>query len=147
MKKTILLAFLVLCCLFNLQAQTTLAKAKEEAKAAQKFILLNFSGSDWCLPCIQMEKEIFEKETFHQFAEAKLVWLNADFPRGKKLQPAKEQVKENEALAEQYNTAGTFPLTLLLDGNGKVVKEWAGKPNLSAEQFVQLLQAAMHAGN
>lgn len=147
MKKTILLGLLVLCSFLSLQAQTTLTKAKEEAKAAQKYILLNFSGSDWCIPCIQMEKEIFEKDAFHQFAQAKLVFLNADFPRGKKVQPTKEQVKENEALAEQYNAAGTFPLTILLDANGKVVKEWQGKPDLSAEQFVQQVQAAMHAGN
>lgn len=147
MKKTILLGLLVLGCLLSVQAQNTLSKAKEEAKSGQKFILLNFSGSDWCIPCIQMEKEIFEKDAFHQFAAAKLVFLNADFPRGKKVQPSKEQVKENEALAEQYNAAGTFPLTVLLDANGKVVKEWPGKPNTTAEQFVQQVQAAMHAGN
>ena len=147
MKKTILLGLMVLCCFCSVQAQNTLSKAKEEAKAAQKYILLNFSGSDWCIPCIQMEKEIFEKDAFHQFAQAKLVFLNADFPRGKKIQPSKEQVKENEALAEQYNAAGTFPLTVLLNANGKVVKEWPGKPDVSAEQFVQQVQAAMHAGN
>ena len=147
MKKTILLGLLVLTSFFSVQAQNTLSQAKAEARATQKFILLNFSGSDWCVPCIQMEKEIFEKEAFQQFSQKSLVWLNADFPRGKKDQPAKEQAAENEALAEKYNAEGIFPLTLLLDGEGKVVKEWQGKPPVSAEQFVQQVQAAMHARN
>ena len=147
MKKTILLGLLVGATFFNVQAQNTLSKAKAEAKATQKFILLNFSGSDWCIPCIQMEKEIFENTAFQQFSQKSLVWLNADFPRGKKAQPAKEQVAENEALAEKYNAEGIFPLTLLLNGEGKVVKEWQGKPPMTVEQFVQQVQAAMHVGN
>lgn len=144
MKKTMLLGLLVLACLFGAQAQNTLAKAKVEAKTAQKFILLNFSGSDWCVPCIQMGKEIFEQAAFQQFSQKNLVWVNADFPRGKKVQPTKEQAAENEALAEQYNAEGIFPLTLLLNSEGKVVKEWQGKPPVSAEQFVQQVQAAIH---
>lgn len=147
MKKTILLGLLVVGCLLGAQAQNTLAQARQQAKGSQKFILLNFSGSDWCVPCIQMEKEIFEDAAFKQFSQQSLVWLNADFPRGKKVQPPKEQLAENEALAEQYNKEGIFPLTVLLDSEGKVVKEWQGKPEVSAQQFVQQVQAAMHARN
>ena len=39
--------------------RTDFEKAKAEAKANNKLVLLTFSGSDWCLPCIKMEKTGF----------------------------------------------------------------------------------------
>jgi thioredoxin-related protein len=100
--------------------------AKTEAATTHKMILLNFSGSDWCGPCIKLKKDVFESPEFEAFAGQNLVLVRADFPRQKKNQLPKEQVALNEALAEQYNPKGSFPLTVLLDENGKVVKEWEG---------------------
>ena len=37
-------------------------QAETKAKQGHKYILINFSGSDWCGPCIRTHKEIFEKE-------------------------------------------------------------------------------------
>ncbi|KAA9346167.1 thioredoxin family protein [Adhaeribacter soli] len=122
--------------------QNNLEKAKTEAQASHKQILLNFSGSDWCGPCIKLTREVFESEPFKNYANQNLVLLNADFPRQKKNQLSKEKITQNEALADQYNKAGTFPLTLLLDENGKVLKKWEGNPGLKPEQFVAALQAA-----
>ena len=48
------------------------AEAQKTAKAENKLILLNFSGSDWCGPCIQLKKEVFESETFKTFAGPKI---------------------------------------------------------------------------
>ena len=119
---------------------TDFEKAKTEAKASHKRILVNFSGSDWCGPCIKLTKEVFGSETFKKYAEKNLVLVNADFPRQKKNQLSKELTKHNEALADQYNKAGTFPLTLLLDENGKVLKKWEGNPGLTPDQFVAGIQ-------
>src|SRR3954451_7800949 len=94
---------------------TDFEKGKTEAAATNKLIVLNFSGSDWCGPCIRLKKEIFESDEFQKYSSQKLVLVNADFPRYKKNQLSKEQVKENEVLAEKYNTGGKFPLTVLLD--------------------------------
>ncbi len=106
--------------------------AKTEAVATHKMILLNFSGSDWCGPCIKLKKDVFESTDFEAFAAHNLVLVRADFPRQKKNQLPKEQVVLNEALAEQYNPKGSFPLTVLLDEKGKVVKEWEGyQPSVS----------------
>jgi len=60
-----------------------LEEAKEIAQRDHKFILLNFSGSDGCGPCIRMHKEIFDASPFSSFAENSLVLVNADFPRMK----------------------------------------------------------------
>src|SRR3954468_3790685 len=97
---------------------TNFEQAKEEASQSNKLILLSFSGSDWCGPCIRLHKEIFDSDTFTELAGKSLVLVNADFPRLKKNQLPKEQVKQNEKLAERYNTKGTFPLPLLLDAKG-----------------------------
>jgi thioredoxin-related protein len=116
--------------------KTDFNQAKNEAQQSHKYILLSFSGSDWCGPCIRLHKEIFGSEEFQKYAAENLVLVNADFPRLKKNQLPKEQVKQNEALAEKYNNTGKFPYTVLLDENGKVIKQWEGLPKETPEQFV-----------
>jgi len=111
-------------------------QSKNQAQKENKLILLNFSGSDWCGPCIRMHKEILENEVFQQYAHVHLVYLNADFPRLKKHQLPQEQQKENDELAEKYNPEGIFPYTLLLDSNGKVIKTWNGFYESGAESFM-----------
>lgn len=127
--------------------ETDFSAAQQKAKSEHKLILLNFSGSDWCGPCIRMHKEIFENDQFKQFADNKLVLINADFPRLKKNQLSKEQQGKNDKLAEQYNPKGIFPLTVLLDADGKVIASWDGYPNLSAEQFTSTLKGLADARN
>lgn len=110
-------------------------EAREIAQKEHRYILLNFSGSDWCGPCIMLRKEIFEDPVFADFADTALVLVNADFPRMKKNQLSKEQQQLNDQLADQYNSQGKFPLTLLLNADGNVIKEWEGNPSVKAEGF------------
>ena len=117
--------------------ETDFEKAKQTALSENKFILLNFSGSDWCGPCIRLHKEIFESTVFEKYASESLVLLNADFPRLKKNQLSKEQQKKNDLLAETYNQEGSFPLTLLLNAEGKILKKWDGLPKGSPEEFTK----------
>jgi thioredoxin-related protein len=131
----------------NASWQTDFERAKSEAKTENKFILLNFSGSDWCGPCIRLHKEIFDSEVFTKYADENLVLVNADFPRLKKNMLSKEQQKQNDALADKYNTNGAFPLTLLLDADGKVIKKWDGFPSETAEEFTNDVKAAADANH
>ncbi|OKS86264.1 thioredoxin family protein [Mucilaginibacter polytrichastri] len=110
--------------------------AKTEAAKTHKLIVINFSGSDWCGPCIRLRKEILESSNFEVYAADHLLLVRADFPRQKKNLPGKEQVKLNEALAEKYNAEGKFPYTILVDENGKVLKAWDGYPDETPEQFI-----------
>ncbi|UEG49914.1 thioredoxin family protein [Ferruginibacter lapsinanis] len=124
---------------------TNFTDAQKIAKEKKQFIVLNFSGSDWCGPCIRMKREIFGSDEFNAFAVDNLVLVNADFPRNKKNKLAKAQVKLNEALADKYNPEGKFPFTLLLDAEGKVVKKWDGFPNVKPEDFVASIKAVINA--
>ena len=103
-----------------------LSQAQKEASVEKKLILLNFSGSDWCGPCIKLKHDVFESEAFGQYAQDKLVLVRADFPRLKKNQLPADQQARNDQMAERYNPNGKFPLTVLINSQGKVLKEWDG---------------------
>ena len=122
---------------------TDFGTARDAAQQEHKYILLNFSGSDWCAPCIKLKKEVFESEAFSALAESKLILVRADFPRSKKNQLTKEQTQHNEALAEKYNPEGKFPFTLLLNEDGTVLKAWDGYVFGAQEKFISELQAAV----
>lgn len=114
----------------------SLEAAKETAKKEHKLILLNFSGSDWCIPCIRLHDEIFQSESFSVYANNSLILVNADFPRKNKNKLSKEQQKINDDLAERYNPQGSFPYTLLLDENGNKLKVWDGFYKNGPENFI-----------
>lgn len=120
-------------------------QAEIEAAKSHRLILINFSGSDWCGPCIRLRKEILESVAFENYASESLVLVRADFPRQKKNQLAKDQVKKNETLADQYNPEGKFPFTVLVDEHGKVLKRWDGFPNVSSEKFVDEIKPIANA--
>lgn len=136
--KYIALLFLVL---IPLQWETDFENAKKTAKEKNELILLNFSGSDWCGPCILLRKDYLESDAFQDMAKGNLVMVNADFPRKKKNQQSAELVKRNEALAEKYNKEGLFPYTLLLNADGKVLKTWKGKPEVPVEKWAKEIKA------
>lgn len=141
----ILISILLVVTSFTNEWLTDFALAKQKATGEDKYILLNFSGSDWCAPCIKMKKEVFEGEAFLSLAEKQLVLVRADFPRTKKNQLSKEQVAHNEVLAEKYNPNGKFPYTLLLDAKGTVIHEWDGYVFSSQDKFIaQLTEIVNH---
>ena len=122
-----------------------MGEAKLAAQKDHKHILLNFSGSDWCGPCIRMHREIFDNEAFKMMADTDLVLVNADFPRMKKNQLPARQQEINNAMADQYNPQGKFPFTVLLNANGKVLRQWDGFPNGNAENFTLEVRNGIYA--
>jgi protein disulfide-isomerase len=96
------------------------AKAMEKAKAENKHVLLNFTGSDWCGWCIKLDKEVFSKKEFKDYAKEKLVLVDVDFPQGKR--QTKKVKEQNEKLQTEHGVEG-FPTLLILDPEGKKVGE------------------------
>jgi thioredoxin-related protein len=141
--KFLFLAFVA--CLSGQGWHTNLEEAERLAQKEHRHILLNFSGSDWCGPCILLRKDILDKPAFLQLADTALVLVNADFPREKKNQLSPDQQRLNEQMADQYNPHGQFPLTLLLTAEGKVLKRWEGNPGISPEIFSVQVKAAIDA--
>lgn len=88
---------------------TNMEMAKEYAAENDKDILMVFSGSDWCRPCIQFKQDILEEADFQDWGSERFVILYLDFPARKKNRLSEEAIAHNEALAERLNKSGAFP--------------------------------------
>ena len=105
--------------------QTDYEQALATAKAAKKCVLLDFTGSDWCGPCIEMNKVVFSQTAFLNFAKANLVLVEVDYPRNKVL-PEKVK-KQNQLLLHQYSIDKSgYPTVILLDPDGKILGQLEG---------------------
>jgi len=94
-----------------------------QAAASKKAILLEFTGSDWCPPCMKQNKDVFEQSAFEDYAKDKLVLVKLDFPRRKEQDPALKE--RNQKLSTQYGVEG-FPTIILLSPEGKELARQVG---------------------
>jgi thiol-disulfide isomerase/thioredoxin len=115
-------------------------KAFQVSAETKRPVLLIFSGSDWCAPCIRFEKTIIAQEAFQAYAREHLVILKADFPQRKKLPRA--EAEQNQALAEKYNPQGLFPFVLLLTSAGAspITLDYNHK---ATDEFIAEINAAL----
>lgn len=125
---------------FSQEWETSFEKSKADATAQNKNIILVFSGSDWCGPCIKLEKNIWESAEFKAEAQKSWVLLKADFPKKRANQLPEEIKKQNLSLVEKYNKDGFFPFVLVLDRNGKILGK-TGYENLKPTEYIQLLHS------
>lgn len=98
--------------------ETDFAKASTNASKSGSYMLLDFSGSDWCGWCIRLDEEVFSKPAFKKYAKENLVLVMVDFPRRKSQN--KKLKDQNAALAAKYNIEG-YPTVLVLSPNGELV--------------------------
>ena len=137
---SVILLFLIGLNGFSQNWLTNFEEAKQIAQSKNQKIILVFSGSDWCAPCIKLEKEIWETEEFKAFSKSNFVMLRADFPRRKKNALSKEMQEHNNNLAEKYNKKGFFPLVVVLDENGKVLGQ-TGYKKTTPIAYIKLLSS------
>lgn len=143
MKKTLILSSLFFLMISSLNAQewlTNIDSAKVTAAEKNRNIILVFQGSDWCAPCIKLERDIWSSEEFKSYAKDNFVMLLADFPRKKKNKLDKKQENKNKALAEKYNKSGMFPYVIVLDKDGKVLGS-TGYKKISPAEYIKLLSS------
>ncbi len=140
--KTFLL--LSLCTVQLVSAQDWKGDYEDALNTAQhdkKPLILVFSGSDWCGPCIRLKKKVLESETFSTYADDNYVLYNADFPRKKKNLLPKERMDVNKRLAEKFNPNGYFPLVVVLDSQESVLGKTGFDKKLSPEKYIGLLNS------
>jgi len=114
-----------------------LDKALTTAKKDGKSVLVEFTGSDWCPPCMMMRKEVFSKKEFVQAASKKFILVEIDFPNAD--QALK---KQHEPLATKYRIDG-FPTVLLLTPDGKEFNRFYASQYPKTEAFLQHLTEAL----
>jgi protein disulfide-isomerase len=119
--------------------QTDYDKALQTAKAGNKRVLLDFTGSDWCGPCIQLKQRAFSRPEFINYAEKNLILVEIDYPQRKKL--AASLVKQNERLAKQYGIDEKgYPTLVLLDPAGKIIREMSGYDGETAADVIAWIE-------
>jgi len=88
----------------KLQWHTDLMKAHEASEKSKKPIFAFFTGSDWCGWCHKLQREVFAKPEFIEWANKNVVLLELDFPRSKPLSP--ELAQQNQSLQQQFQVRG-----------------------------------------
>lgn len=127
-------AVLLLACpsiALKAQAQSTQEsweQAKKQAQTEKKliFVDLYFTG---CMPCAQMDKEVFPDPKVAAVLNADFVTFKSDI--------LKEEI--GKKLCMKYGVTG-FPTFLLVNSDGKIIDIESGFKNV--EQFTALLQNA-----
>jgi protein disulfide-isomerase len=115
--------------------------ALKQAATENKYVLVDFSGSDWCGWCIKLEKEVFSQKEFIDYAQANLICVLLDFPRGKEL--PKAQKDANQALLEKFQVQG-FPTVLIFNPQGRLVKQTGYRPD-GAAKYVEFIKGVIAA--
>jgi thiol:disulfide interchange protein len=114
-----------------------LAKAIETAKAENKSVLVEFTGSDWCPPCKMMRASVFSKKEFVDAASKKFILVEIDMPRGNE-----EVVKKNRPTVEKYKV-DAFPTVVLLDSSGKEFSRFIASEHPKPEDFLKRLDSEL----
>lgn len=119
---------------------TNLEKAIEAAEKEDKYILVNFTGSDWCTWCHRLRDEVFLQPEFADFAYEELVLLRLDFPKRTKLELGEEAY--NMSLLQRFGVRG-FPTIFLLDSSGDIIKK-LGYQEGGAQSYISMLEGLIN---
>lgn len=115
---------------------TDLDAAKAQGAKENKPVLVDFTGSDWCPPCKQLHKVVFESSEFAAVA-SNYVLVELDYPKSKPQTP--ELKAKNAALSKQFGITG-FPTVLLIDAKtGDVFGKSVGFGGQTAKQYLEKL--------
>ncbi len=114
-----------------------LEKAVEQAKKENKTVLVNFTGSDWCIWCKRLSSEVFQQKEFEEYAKKSLVLVMLDFP--KDIEQTQATKEYNNKLAQKYGIQG-FPTILLINGQGKLVAQTGYQPG-GAAKYVEHIKS------
>ncbi len=117
--------------------QTDLEAAFERSKKEKKPVLVEFTGSDWCQPCIEMRKKVFSKEDFIRKASEDFILVELDFPNGDP-----ELKKKNAPYAAKYKVSA-FPTIVLFDEKQEEFHRFIASEYNTPEKFLAHLKRSL----
>jgi thioredoxin-related protein len=139
--KKMLIAMLAATVLWRVNAAETwltdLPKAEAQAKAENKIVLMDFTGSDWCPWCIKFKQDVLDTPAFQAYAAKNVVLVEVDFPNKKS--QSKELKQANAALKTQYHIHG-FPTLVVLNKDGREIGRQVGYAKGGPEAFIAKLE-------
>ncbi len=102
----------------SLKWYDNLEKAEQVAQNENRPILVDFTGSDWCIWCKRLDNEVFSKDEFINYANENLVLVKIDFPQNIDQSVATKYY--NQQLAQKFGVQG-FPTIILLKSDGEPI--------------------------
>ena len=120
---------------------TNLEAALTKAKEGEKLVFVDFTGSDWCPPCMALHDKVLIQEAFLNYAKENMGLVVMDFPQRK--QQSAEQKAYNQSLARKHNVSG-YPTVIVFDGDGKEVHRAVGFSGQDAAGYVASLKKALN---
>lgn len=119
---------------------TDMPKALAKAEQEKKRVLVDFTGSDWCVWCVRFKKDVLSTQAFADYARKNLVLVELDFPLPGKA-PDDALAAAKMELQRKYEVTG-FPTLLLLDSSGKEVWRQVGYLEGGPQAFIAALEKA-----
>ena len=140
--KKIMIGLLACCALMRIQAAelnwlTDLPKAEAKAKADNRMVLMDFTGSDWCGWCKKFDAEVFNTKEFQNYAAKNLVLVQLDYPHHKT--QSAELKKANARLKNHYDING-YPTFVVLNKDGKEIGRQVGYTPGGPTAFIAKLE-------
>lgn len=120
---------------------TNVEQAQQQAAAEHKGILVNFTGTDWCVYCRKLHAEVLDTPEFDTYAQDKFVCVEMDLPHKPLLPP--EQLEYNRGIVKKYGVTG-YPTLLVLNAQGELTGGFIGYLGLQ-ETVAQLDTALQNA--
>jgi len=128
---------------------TNYNEVNQQAVKANKPVLLFFHGSDWCPPCIKMQKEVFDDNVFIEFASSKILFLNVDFPYKPKLSDLllahNNELKKKFGLPDEFSQG--YPQVVIIDPKGKVLYQEKGYNGEGPEKIKKVIKKIISENN
>ena len=117
-----------------------LSAARARAHENGKLVLLDFTGSDWCPPCMALHDFVFTQPEFLDFAEKNLELVELDFPKNESID--QKLAEANARLAEKYNIEG-FPTVIVMNAAGKIIHRDVGYSGKKAKAYTASLAESL----
>lgn len=116
------------------------AQAVQQARAEKKYLLLDFTGSDWCTFCKAFDREVLETPQFKAWAKKNVVLVQVDFPHQTPLSDAVKS--QNSTLAAKYPLKG-YPTVVITDTTGRSLARVNGYRPGAGSSYVRDLETML----
>lgn len=137
LQKTIITFVLILSCSGIATASgwtTNLESALASAKKNKKFVLAQFTGSDWCPPCMMIHDKVFSKSAFTGPVSRKFILVKIDMPKSDP-----KLTEKNRKVMRAYKVTGV-PTVLLFGDDGREFSRFGAAAYPTVDGFIDKLR-------
>jgi len=115
-------------------------EAMKMAQSLARPVLVDFTGSDWCIWCQKLEEEVFSKDEFIKYAKGNFILLKVDFPR--EIEQSDELKAFNQQKLKEYKVEG-FPTVVIINDRGEEFARTGYRPG-GAEKYLKHLEELLY---